>query len=150
MGRHRPNGGTLGCPSYIPSTLPFRRRLVPPDPIRFSSTSIPSFPDMAQASAGTMRNTTRCIPWLASTVTWPSQTVPTRGMREWILRLETVAIMLTREWKVRQAILQCLTTPLMTLPEKSLRLVIWGDLHIISTTSTGTRTTMVFKDSIKW
>lgn len=70
---------------------------VPPDSIRFSSTSIPSFPDMAQASAGTMRNSTPYIPWLASTVTSPCRIVLIPGKREWILRLETGANMVTRE-----------------------------------------------------
>ena len=41
---------------------PFDVALVPPNSIRFSSTSIPSFPDMAQANVGTMRNITLYIP----------------------------------------------------------------------------------------
>ena len=105
---------------------------------------------MAQASVGTMRNSIRSIPWLASTVSWPSQIVPILGNRVWVLRLETWAIMGTRELKVRQAILQCLTTPLMTIPKKWLRLVIWGDLLIISTRGIETRTTMELKDGISY
>src|SRR6266436_2481831 len=35
MGRHWPNGGTLGCPPNISSTLPFRCRLVPPNSSQF-------------------------------------------------------------------------------------------------------------------
>ncbi len=35
MGGRWPNGGPLGCPPYISSTLPFRRHLVPPNSIQF-------------------------------------------------------------------------------------------------------------------